>query len=229
MKSTILLLLLFFVGSEISNAQETKNYSISAFESLEISGAYTVHLTQGNTCALKIEANKDVFEHLDVKKNGTKLIINFKESDYDYNGDIVLWISSPKLSKIEINGAVDLECENTWNLQDIAIEANGASKMDWNINCQTLDLSLNGASSVDITGNVQRAEIEISGAGNLDAKDFIAKNMNIALSGAGNAKVYANQTLGASISGIGIVKYYGNPKLVNSDVSFLGVLQNAEN
>jgi len=218
-----------FAGVPILFAQKTKNYTVSAFKKLDINGAYTVNLTQGSNYALKIEADEEDFEYIEVSKNGDKLIIKFTENEnITINNEIEIWITSPILEEIEINGAVELECKNTWNLTSINIEVNGASSMDWDINCQEFNMDLSGASKVEMSGNAQRANVSISGAGALDAKDFITKKFNIDLSGAGNAKVYANESLSANISGIGIVTYYGNPTQINSDISLLGVLENGE-
>ena len=228
MKNLLLIFALSLLITNASIAQEEKNYQLKTFDDIEISGAYKVFLKQSSSYSLKIEADEDDFEYIEVKQNGNKLIISFKENKNIDLDDITLWISSPKLINLEINGAVDLECENTWNLQKFDVEINGASKMEWNINCQSLNMYLNGASSVEIEGNAQKANIEISGAGSLDAIDFITNDFNIEISGAGNANVYAKQSLKASISGIGIVKYYGNPQNVNSNISLLGVLENAD-
>ncbi len=229
MRKYFILLVIMFAGAPILFAQKTKNYTVSAFTNLEINGAYSVKLTQGANYALKIEADEEDFEFIEVSKNGNKLIIKFKENEHiSINNEIEIWISSPVLEEIEINGAVDLECENTWNLSAINIEVNGASSMEWDVNCQDFTMDLSGASKVDLSGNAQKASVSISGAGALDAKDFITKKFEIDLSGAGNAKVYANESLSANISGIGIVTYYGNPTNIHSDISLLGVLENGE-
>jgi hypothetical protein len=62
----------------------------------------------------------------------------------------------------------------------------------------------------------------MSGAGELDAKELHAYNVNVSISGAARADVYATEHLEASVSGAGNVNYYGDPKDVSEDTSGAG-------
>ena len=62
----------------------------------------------------------------------------------------------------------------------------------------------------------------MSGAGNVSAGDLKAKDVDVTMSGAGNANVYASNKLDATISGAGSVTYAGDPPTVNKNVSGIG-------
>ena len=58
-------------------------------------------------------------------------------------------------------------------------------------------------------------EIDGSGACSINAKDFVADNINISLSGACNAKVHATKILMHDISRACKMTYYGDAELQN--------------
>jgi hypothetical protein len=66
--------------------------------------------------------------------------------------------------------------------------------------------------------------MQLSDAGDFDAFDLVAGDVEIDLSGAGSARVYATEKLDVSISGAGTVKYRGDPE-VHKQISGLGSLK----
>jgi hypothetical protein len=71
---------------------------------------------------------------------------------------------------------------------------------------------------------VDKFRVHLSGAGDIDAGDLIAQDVEVDLSGAGGARVYAKEMLDVSISGMGSVRYRGEPQ-IRKNISGLGSLK----
>ena len=86
-------------------------------------------------------------------------------------------------------------------------------------------LSANGATEIKIAdGKTSDLEIQISGASRIDAENYEAQNVDIALSGASDAKIWATNLLNYRISGVCNISYKGNPTLTGR-ISGLGSIE----
>jgi hypothetical protein len=118
--------------------------------------------------------------------------------------------------------------------KEVGIEVAGASKMTYAGNSETLEADMSGASSfkcegkysnadihcsgasnAEIAGTVGKAEYEGSGASSIDAQDFIARTVDIELSGASKAEVHASDNIYYNVSRACKMTYYGDAKLHN--------------
>ncbi len=59
----------------------------------------------------------------------------------------------------------------------------------------------------------------------LDARDFACDKVEMSVSGAGKASVYATSSLAAWISGAGKIECYGRPGRVTEDISGAGKVE----
>jgi len=110
-----------------------------------------------------------------------------------------------------------------------SITSSGAAKINIdNINNQKFSMTLSGADHVDISGKTDDFTVQSSGAIHLEAKEFKAHNIDIKMSGAAHAEIFATGTINAKISGVGNIEYYGNPKIVKPEISGLGKISDGE-
>jgi hypothetical protein len=59
----------------------------------------------------------------------------------------------------------------------------------------------------------------------LQAGDLMAQDVEISVTGAGKADVYASNLLRAAITGAGNVSYHGNPKSVEKKIAGAGKIE----
>ena len=178
-----------------------ENRDISEFDKIEVGGAFTVNIKVGESPSLKISAEDNLIDYIRTRVHGDKLVIDTRKS-----------ISPRKEIKIDIT---------TPSLKDV--DASGASNIHvWNIDSDEFNVNVSGAGSLDLSGNAEDVYIDMSGAGSLDAKNLKTKSVEIDISGAANADVYASERLKATVSGVGNIDFYGDPKDVKSSVSGVG-------
>ena len=113
---------------------------------------------------------------------------------------------------------------NLLRLGSLNILVTGAARIDFEIEAKSLKIDLSGASECDFKGKVDELRVQLSGAGDIDALDLVARDVEIDMSGAGGARVYAKDKLDVSISGVGSVRYRGEPE-IHKNISGLGSLK----
>ena len=162
---------------------------------------------------------------------------SFKADDLDL--DIS---GASSLKGLQVNGkSMDADCSGASKAdvsgnfaKEVGIDVSGASKMTYTGNSETLeadmsgassfkgegkyssaDINCSGASNAEIAGNVGKAEYECSGASSINAQDFMARTVNIELSGACKADIHASEDIYYNVSRASKMTYYGDAKLHN--------------
>ena len=186
---------------------EERDIELSAdFKAIEINGGFDVKLVDA-PCALAVKANGDAFDYLEfkVKDNGT-LVIETRDHVNIAAEECLFTISSDKLNKLEVNGAVDLEYTCTQEYTEaldivingagdmelknftgpaLSVRINGAADLDIaELKTQSLAIAINGAGDVDVAGEADEASFTVNGAGAINATQLVTKNSpNVSTSG----------------------------------------------
>ena len=129
------------------------------------------------------------------------LRIELKDSIAPTRG-IKVAISSPSLGGASLRGALHFE----------ASQLSGG----------TFALETSGASRVTLSGKVNRLLASLTGASKLRATELTAEDVELSVTGAGKADVFASNLLRAAITGAGNVSYSGNPKSVEKKITGAG-------
>lgn len=190
---------------------------VSGFSELDVSGAFTVYITQGNEEKLILEADENLMEYIRTEVSGNTLEIYTKGEIRDYK-EMNVYLTYKELTDIEISGAVELTTENRMKTTELDLEVSGAAELNMSIEAKEISADFSGASEVEFSGYTGELDIDVSGAGELDAYEMEADIVRLDVSGAATARVYAREELHIDASGASTVKYKGEPK-VYSDVS----------
>lgn len=135
----------------------------------------------------------------DNKKNTNTNIIN--------NNDVKILVNAPDITSLNIHGASDISAPNYIFKNELKLVISGTGDIDIEIKNESTDVSISGAGDVTLKGITKNFTANISGTGDLDAKQFIAKNGFIGISGVGDAKVHVTEQLNANVSGTGSLSY----------------------
>lgn len=193
---------------------------IGSFTEIEISSAFKVVLTQGNTEKLTLEGDDDLLQRVITETRGNKLIIKLKEGTFNKSfQEVTAYLTFKTLSKIDLSGAVNLSGTNEMKFDNLELECSGATKINLHLNAPKLDCDFSGASTLNLEGSAQLLDIDVSGASKVNASDFVVKNCNIDCSGASYIAIHVTDKLRAEGSGASKISYKGNPSIVESDMS----------
>lgn len=178
-----------------------QNRNVSEFNRIDAGGAFTIKVEVGKAPSVRIAAEENLLGYIRTSVKGNTLVIDTKKN-LSPRKEIKILITTPSLSYIEASGANDIRI--------IGIKGD------------SFEANLSGAGTLDLSGEAKRFDADLSGAGTINAKDLIARNVSISVSGAASAEVFAKETLDASVSGVGSISYYGNPENTKTTVSGVG-------
>lgn len=204
---------LFLLSLSVTFAQQSTTRNFNNFTKLDISGAASVTLKQGNSSSARIKVKGDIdIEDVTTRVRGNTLFISLKKKRYGYrNVDIDIEITFKQLEGIDISGAVGIRSESTIKANHFRLESSGAGSLRLAFDAKKLSCRLSGASSVKLTGRADQLDIDLSGAGSVNAYGLVANIVQSETSGVGSIRVNAQKELYAEVSGVGSIHYKGNP------------------
>jgi hypothetical protein len=188
-------------GPSGSGDIRTEKRNVGAFSSVDVSGAYEVEIVCQKQPSLEVEGDENILPLVQTYVENNTLYI-MSERGFNVKKPIKVRVTTGNLEAINSSGASKITLDGVKNEQ-LAIDANGASK-------------------INAAGETKNLQIDSSGASTVNVQDLRASRVKVSLSGAGHANVYASEEMNADVSGAASVTYYGEPKVVNKSVSGAG-------
>lgn len=220
----------FFTGQRIAGNGHiiTQEKNVGKFTAVNSSGAINVHIMQGETNAVKIEADENLIPYLDIYVNGNTLTIRQRQGfNLDPSKNIIVYVSSPEFKKIEMFGSGDIASDNTiFGSNPLKLDVSGSCTINLNVNVPGVNADISGSGNIFLKGRSADLNISMSGSGNIKCFDLITDNVTLNISGSSDAEVTANKKLNIDVSGSGSVLYKGNPS-INQKVSGSGEVKKA--
>jgi hypothetical protein len=173
------------------------------FSRLDAGGFYQVEWRPGPV-SFSLTTDENLLSHIKTSVQGEVLKLEMKDSIAPTHG-VKVEITSPSLKGARLSGALQMN----------AVSLTGG----------TFALETSGASKVTLAGRVNRLLASLTGASKLQADELIAEDVEISVTGAGKADVYASNLLRAAITGAGNVSYHGNPKTVEKKIAGAGKIE----
>ncbi|MFW2381614.1 MAG: head GIN domain-containing protein [Acidimicrobiales bacterium] len=173
---------------EGSGDVETRTYSLTNFDQLDVSSAFVADVTvvPGGEYQVEVSADDNLFEELLIEVDGDTLEIGVR-SEWRVRTEIPLiaTVTMPALKALEASGAahVTVAADGT----DIDnIEASGASTVRvTDLDGTDISIDASGASTVELMGiRAEEVSIDASGASRVDLRDLPIENGNVDASGA---------------------------------------------
>jgi hypothetical protein len=200
----------------------TKDAHVGSFNSIDVSSALEVHISQGNTNQVQIKTDQNLLDLIEVFTDGNTLVARVRQGyNLEPSGRIVIQITAPEYKSIQVSGASKIIADNTISGSDLHLGASGASQISMEVNGGKISSDLSGASSLSLKGQATDFDLEASGASHSKCYELVAENAMIDLSGASSAEITANKHLRADASGASHVRYKGDAS-VNSNTSGAG-------
>jgi hypothetical protein len=218
---------------------ETRDYGLSGFKRVEVSGAFEITVTQSAAYKVSVTTSNNLFDYLDINVVGDLLIIRPRPSFSFHFSEFKAVVNMPEFTGINISGAsngtvsgftagssptIEVSGASKLNMNDMkfdssAVEVSGASRFTATINTNKCNIEVSGASTLTLSGSSDTVKMNVSGASSLRLFDFSINNADVSVSGASNASVTVSGNLDAEVSGASRLTYAGNPKLGKIDVS----------
>jgi hypothetical protein len=191
-------------GGTGSGNVQTQTRAVPPFDSIDFSSAGTVTIEQTGTDSLQVQADDNIQPLLTSEVKGTTLQLGVQPGPGVGKGSNINYrVTVRQLRGVVLSGAGNID----------------AMRID------TPDLSLanSGAGRLAVSGRAERQNIDLVGLGQIDSSALMSQQVDVSVSGAGEARVNAAQTLTARVTGVGSITYLGNP-VVTQSVTGLGTI-----
>jgi hypothetical protein len=183
----------------------TKN--LQPFSSIVVSGAFNLEIKSGQEYKTDISGDSADLKQLSLIIEKKNLLIKTNK-DYNQNGEIVIILTVPNLTGINLSGAINCRAEITAT--------------------DKFELVSSGAGDIILTGSCDKLIVTIDGAVNLDAVKLEAKNAIVTASGASTVAVNVSGKLAATASGASSINYKGKPEKLEKNISEVGSVKPLE-
>lgn len=167
---------------------KTEIYNFSGFNQVEVGNVFEVEVTQGSEHSVSITANDNLFEYIELSKQGAMLKISLRRAQFiDITAKAE--ITMPQLNALELSGAARATVSGFSSTENLNIEISGASSVklvEMSIGDVKFDISGGSKAIGDMTaGDI---EFDVSGASTVQL-ECSAVNINIDASGASNVQL----------------------------------------
>jgi hypothetical protein len=200
----------------------TREETFTDFDKVDVSDAFTVNVSQGDTFSVLIRIDENVVQYLEVVKEGSTLKIGVKPAAIGIGPrTLEAEVTMPELTRLDLGGASDGTITGFKSTKALDVELSGASSLQGDIEAGDARFDVSGASDVSLSGSGQDATIRAEGASDVDLADFPIADATVEATGASTVTVNPSGRLDAEASGASDVYYLGSPTLgtINADDS----------
>jgi hypothetical protein len=205
-----------------SGNRVTRQMDVREFTGIDASGAFRVTVVAGDAYSVAVTADDNLFEYIEVRKEGSTLRIGFNAmhpislGSVSCNAEIVM----PSLEYIRLSGAAQANISEFKTGKDFSADLSGASSLTGSLDAARIQARASGASQIQLQGSSGDLSINGSGASNVDLSGLQSgSRASVELSGASRATVPARDTLEYSLSGGSHLEYKGRPSIIRSQSS----------
>lgn len=194
-----------FVSPAFAGDTTSRTYELQDFSAIEIGGAYELNVKVGDDYSIVLTGHQDQIDRADVAVRGGALVLGsakwkHRDKDRDGHDGVTAVITMPALDRLSVSGVVDADISG--------------------VDAGIFNVHLSGVGEVNIAGRCKRLDARVSGVGELNARSLQCSEADVALSGMGEASVFARDRVKAEVSGMGEINVYGSPKTVNKRGGF---------
>jgi hypothetical protein len=220
--------LLLLTSVTVAPAQDRTREAreVGAFTEVSLGVPGTLHLRQGESRSVEVEATPKVLDHLETTVDGDELEIrdesNFLERMFDGDrdwGKIDVYVTAPTFEKIALAGSGAVVGETPIEGSSLDLENAGSGDVELEVTVTDLSASIAGSGTMRIRGTADRVEVRIAGSGTVQAMGLTTATAEIEVTGSGDTQLHVTNRLSARIIGSGDVEYRGSPEV---DTSILG-------
>lgn len=183
----------------------------------------TLHISQGTTNSLKIEArDKSTLEKIDVTEDGKDLFIDKKEGFWDNflffgigGGDhVTFYLTIKTLESVKNDGSANIIFDGPIKVSDFQIKSSGSGEIamaDATVSHMNCKIDGSGQLKTKTINAENEVSLNSKGSGSINIKALSAKKVNIVSHGSGSIKIEQLKTeaIDTTLSGNGDISLAG--------------------
>ncbi|MCA8889681.1 MAG: DUF2807 domain-containing protein [Parvularculaceae bacterium] len=180
-------------------AKLSQTLQLSDFDRISVAGVFDLDVMVGEDFAVEVHGAQKALDGADIYVENRVLVLDIGDTKLQGRrrvlaGGLNAQISLPVLAGVDIAGVVDGEIEGI-SADEFSIEFSGVGELDLDGECGVLKASM-------------------SGIGELDAARLKCRDVEVDVSGIGEARFFASDRIDASFGGLGKIEVEGSPPIV---------------
>lgn len=195
---------------------------ISGFKGVLVSSGIDVYLSEGNDFKVMVEADENLMEVILTELKGSMLFVGTERYGIRRARSKKVFVTLPELEKLKISSAGDCVGQTPFNCKDLDLSISSAGDLSLEVNADRIFLDLNSSGDARIEGTANLLKVSLSSAGDLNAFDLKAKKVDVDVSSAGSASVFATDEISMNVSSAGKIYYMGDAEVIRSRTSSAG-------
>ena len=196
---------------------------MTGFERIRLQGSPDIKYTQGKTWSVRVKAPKSLISKVVTRKEGNCLVVSLKNTGFfsreGRNSDVTVYVTSPDLIGVEVQGSGDFESKTHVDTDNLDISLRGSGDINfYDIICDRLKTSVVGSGDLEIKKIVaQQSVIELVGSGDVKIRQSKVHQTQIELKGSGDVKVHCDNcgTVTCRLVGSGDITLSGTISKLN--------------
>ena len=146
-----------------------RDFNVSDFNGIEVSGGFDVILVQGSFESLTLTAQEDLFEYITVKvENGTLKI--YTRNNIISTQQMKARITFKSINGLNVSGGGDVTSETPINVEELSVYISGGGDLSSVINSGKVKCHISGGGDAEIEGNIKDYYLDMSGGGDFKSK-----------------------------------------------------------
>jgi hypothetical protein len=190
----------------------TQQRTVGSFSSVDVSGNIKVHVRQEAAPSIKVEADQNLMEYIDIYNDGNTLIIKARPGyNLRASRDIIVYAAAPLFKDIDVSGACDIIGDGTISgNEELNMHVSGSGDIVMQVALPKVSAEVSGSGSINLKGQATDFAAHVSGSGDVKCFDLVTDNTKLDLSGSSDVEVTANKQLDIDASGASSISYKGS-------------------
>lgn len=195
---------------------------ISGFDGVHVSSSIDVYLTEGNEYEVRVEADENLMEVILTEVKGNMLVVKTDRANIRRARSKKVHVTMPELAELKISSAGGCKGQTPFTCDELRLGISSAGDLSLEVDADKIYLDISSSGDARLQGSTNLLDASLSSAGGLYAYDLIAKEADISVSSAGDARVYATEEISMNASSAGSIYYRGDAQVVHSRSSSAG-------
>ena len=192
---------------------------LAGFRQIQVSHGCRAEVSQAAGFDLKFKIDENLKDFLDIRQEGTLLIIGLKDYYTYAEHNFQARVLCPDIDTLEASGNSRVNMENFDLSHKISLSLSGASSLRGSLKTPSMEIALSGGSRIALRGKGETLRLTASGASKAELDRFPVSEVGVFLSGDSSATLHATGSIEGNITGASVLSYGNQPRRIEVEKS----------
>ena len=208
-----------FNGIKGSRNVVSEKRSISNdIKSIRVQQGIQLHLTQGNSAELIVEADDNIIDLLKTEVSKGELKLYFEKNVYKAKAKNV-YLTTEVIEAIRTSSGASVKSDGTIQANILTLKSSSGSSIKIDVVADEINSETSSGADIDIFGKTNTIMATSSSGSSIDADQLEANNAVAKVSSGSNIQLNVNNNLSAKASSGGHINFEGSPKKIDKETS----------